>query len=80
VAPSATASDSEKKGMSRLAFSEPSIGSQTTRQGAPEPKTALAELLRDEREVLVELLESVDDGRLGRRVDRRRLVAALTEL
>ena len=39
VPPSATASESEKKGMSRFAFSEPSIGSQTTRQGAPEPKT-----------------------------------------
>ena len=74
--PSATASESEKNGMSRFAFSEPSIGSQTTRHGAPVPKTALAELLGDEREVLVEVLEPVHDRRLGRGVDRRRVVAA----
>src|SRR5215213_76481 len=39
VAPSATARESEKKGMSRFAFNEPSSGSQTTRQGAPVPNT-----------------------------------------
>ena len=76
-APSATASESEKKGMPRFAFSEPSIGSSTTRHGLPPPNDALAELLRDEREVLVERLEPVHDRGLGGRVDRRRVVAAL---
>ena len=63
--------------MSRLAFSEPSIGSQTTTPRLPAPEDALAELLRDEREALVERLEPVHDRGLGGRVDRRRVVAAL---
>ena len=63
--------------MSRLALSEPSIGSQTTRQGCAGPEHPLAELLGDEREVLVERLEPVHDRGLGGRVDRRRVVAAL---
>src|SRR3989440_4601290 len=37
VAPSATATDSAKNGMPRLAFKEPSIGSTTTCLGPPEP-------------------------------------------
>src|SRR6185437_7200671 len=37
VAPSATASESAKKGIPRLAFSDPSIGSTTTCVGPPEP-------------------------------------------
>src|SRR3954468_14626368 len=37
VAPSATATDSAKNGMPRLAFKEPSIGSTTTCVGPPEP-------------------------------------------
>ena len=48
--------------MSRFAFSEPSIGSQTTRVGPPPLNVALAELLRDEREALVELLEPSHDA------------------
>ena len=63
--------------MPRFAFSEPSIGSTTTRHGVAGAEDALAELLRDEREVLVELLEPVHDRRLGGRVDRGRVVAAL---
>ena len=46
---------------------------------APAPaaaEDALAELLRHEREIPVELLEPPDDGRLGGRVDRSRVVAA----
>ncbi len=42
------------------------------------PEHALPELLRDEREVLIERFESMHDGGLGGRVDRRRVVAALT--
>src|SRR6266496_137093 len=38
VAPSATASESAKNGIPRLAFSEPSIGSTTTCVGPPAPK------------------------------------------
>ncbi len=45
----------------------------------PAPEDALAELLRDEREALVERLEPVHDGRLRRRVDRGRVVAALAQ-
>ena len=63
--------------MPRLAFTEPSIGSTTTRSGPPAPNDALAELLRDEDEVAVERLEPRDDRVLGGRVDRRRVVAAL---
>jgi hypothetical protein len=37
----------------------------------------LAELLGDEQEVLAGLLQPPDDRRLGRGVDRRRVVAAL---
>ena len=46
----------------------------------PAPEDALAELLRDEREALVERLEPVHDGGLGGRVDRGRVVAALAGL
>ena len=77
VGPSATASESEKNGIPRLAFTEPSIGSTTTRIGAARAEGPLAELLRDEHEVRVERLEPGDDGILGGRVDRGRVVAAL---
>ena len=60
-----------------MAFTEPSIGSTTTRVGAARAEDALAELLRDEHEVGVERLEPGDDGGLGGRVDRGRVVAAL---
>ena len=63
--------------MPRFAFSEPSIGSTTTRTGRP-PERALAELLGDEREAArSSALEPGDDGVLGGGVDRRRVVAAL---
>ena len=61
--------------MSRFAFSEPSIGSQTTRQRPPLPKTR-SPSSSDTSEIPVELLEPPDDGRLGGRVDRGRVVAA----
>src|SRR6266480_4468117 len=41
VAPSATASESAKNGIPRLAFSDPSIGSTTTCVGPPEPNVRL---------------------------------------
>ena len=75
VGPSATAIESAKNGMPRFAFTEPSIGSTTTRRGRPR-RRALAQLLGDEHEVLAERLEPRDDRRLGCRVDRRRVVAA----
>ncbi len=78
--PSATASENEKNGIPRFAFTEPSIGSTTTRRSPPAPNTRITELLRDEHEVLVEGGEPRDDGVLGRLVDRGRLVATLAEL
>ena len=81
VEPSATAIETEKNGMLRFAFSEPSIGSTTTCVVGDTPERALAELLRDEVEVEplvgVQPLEPRDDRGLGRGVDRGRLVAAL---
>ena len=62
--------------MSRFALSEPSIGSQTTMGRAAAVERPLAELLRDEREALVQRLEASHHGGLGGRVDRRRVVAA----
>ena len=66
--------------MSRFAFSEPSIGSQTTRQGFPEPKTRSPSSSETSVKLLVELLQPVHDRRLRRRVDRGRVVAALAGL
>ena len=60
-----------------MAFTEPSIGSTTTRSRAAGAERALAELLRDEQEVGLERLEPRHDRVLGRRVDRGRVVAAL---
>ena len=66
--------------MFRFAFSEPSIGSTTTRSVGRVAEGALAELLRDEVELqpllLVEPLQAGDDRFLGRSVDLGRLVAA----
>ena len=76
--PSATARDSAKYGMPRLAFSEPSIGSSTTRVSLV-AEGPLAELLGHEREVVpcrVQRLEPPHDRRLRSRVDRSRVVAA----
>ena len=63
--------------MPRFALTEPSIGSTITRSGSARPEDALAELLRDEREVSSVRLEPGDDGVLGGGVDRGRVVAAL---
>ena len=49
-------------GSPRFAFSEPSIGSSTTR-APPPPSTDLADLLRDERVVLEQLVEPRDRDR-----------------
>ena len=57
-----------QRAVDRVADDEPRL---------PAPEDALAELLRDEREALVERLEPVHDRGLGSRVDRRRVVAAL---
>ena len=66
--------------MFRFAFSEPSIGSTTTRSVGERAESALAELLRDEVEVqpllLVQPLQAGDDRILRRCVDLGRLVAA----
>ncbi len=66
--------------MFRFAFSEPSIGSTTTRSVGRVAERALAELLRDEVEVepllLVQPLQAGDDRVLRRSVDLGRLVAA----
>ena len=76
--PSATASESEKNGIPRLAFTEPSIGSTIDAHRPARAEGALAELLRDEQEIRLERLEPGDHRVLGRCVDRRRVVAALT--
>ena len=78
VAPSATASENEKNGIPRLALTEPSIGSTTTRRVATRAERALAELLGDEDEVLLERRETLDDGVLGGLVDRSGVVSAVS--
>ena len=76
--PEATASESEKNGMPRLAFRLPSIGSQTTvTPSPPSPKTRRPELLRDQREAERNGLEHLDHRGLRRGVHRGRLVAPL---
>ena len=72
ASPSATAIETEKNGMPRFAFSEPSIGSITTRQRPPPTSPISSETIR-----VAEAGEPRDDDALSRLVDRRRLVAAL---
>ena len=79
VSPAATASENEKYGIPRFAFTEPSIGSSDYPARAARAEDALAELLGDEHEILVQLREAGDDGVLGRLVDRRRIVSALAD-
>ena len=81
VGPSATAIESAKKGIPRLAFTEPSTGSTTTQRRAAVAEAALAELLGDERERLparMQPLQPLDDLALGRLVDGGGVVAADT--
>ena len=75
--PSATASESEKNGMSALGVQRAVDRIDDDAPGLPAPEDPLAELLGDEREVLVERLEPVHDRGLSGGVDRRRVVAAL---
>ena len=76
--PSAIAIESANQGMPRLAFRLPSIGSTTTTGPGAVAEDALAELLRDEREVEApERSSTRDDGGLGGGVDGGRVVAAL---
>ena len=77
VGPSATASESEKNGMPRFALTEPSIGSTTTRTAPPAPNDRTPSSSETSMKSGSERLEPRDDGVLGRRVDRRRVVAAL---
>ena len=78
MGPSATATDTEKNGMPRFAFTDPSIGSTTTRI-VPPPLTSRTPASSDTtREAeLLDRAQPVEDALLGARVDRRRLVAAL---
>ena len=77
VAPSATASEREKNGIPRFAFTEPSIGSTTTVSAPPAPKSRSPSSSETSVKSRPERLEAPHDGVLGRRVDRGRVVAAL---
>ena len=77
VGPSATASESEKYGIPRLALTEPSTGSTTTRTGPPSPKPRSPSSSETSVKSQLERLEPTDDRVLAGGVDRRRVVAAL---
>ena len=77
VGPSATASENEKNGIPRFAFTEPSIGSTTTLLAPPAPNARSPSSSETSTKSSLERGEPLDDGVLGRLIDRCRVVAAL---
>ena len=77
VGPSATASEKEKNGMPRFAFTDPSIGSTTTLQRPPAPKVLSPSSSETSTKSSSSADEPRDDRILGRLVDRSRVVATL---
>ena len=75
--PSATASENEKNGMPRFAFTDPSIGSTTTVHGPPDPNRRVPSSSETSTKSSLEGREPLDDRVLGRLVDRSRVVTTL---
>ena len=75
--PAATAIDTQANGRPRLALTEPSTGSITTRRTARAAELDLAALLRDRAQRHAQPLELGEHRVLRRLVDRERRVAAL---